>query len=103
MFCLLIWYRFKMSRVGNSPISIPQGLDVSIDENHVIVKSNKIESKVSLSDGIEAKLVDDKIVFSRPSESKNHKAKHGLYRALVNNAVEGLSKGFVKMRLRLLI
>ena len=84
-----------MSRVGNSPIAIPEGVTVDIQDNVVTVKGNLGELSQKF-DGVAVKVDDGNIVVERPSESKEHKAKHGLYRALVNNMVEGVSKGFTK-------
>jgi len=84
-----------MSRIGNSPIAIPEGVTVDIQDNVVTVKGNLGELSQKF-DGVAVKVDDGNIVVERPSESKEHKAKHGLYRALVNNMVEGVSKGFTK-------
>ena len=84
-----------MSRIGNNPISIPEGVTVSIEENVVTVKGKLGELKQEFSD-ITIKIEDNSVVLSRPSENKDHKAKHGLYRALINNMVSGVSKGWTK-------
>ena len=84
-----------MSRIGNNPISIPEGVTVSIEENVVTVKGKLGELKQEFSD-ITIKIEDNSVLLSRPSENKDHKAKHGLYRALINNMVSGVSKGWTK-------
>ncbi len=84
-----------MSRIGNNPISIPEGVTVEVNENAVTVKG-KLGELTQEFDGIEMKMEEGNLTVSRQSESKDHKAKHGLYRALVNNMVEGVSKGFTK-------
>ena len=84
-----------MSRIGNNPISIPEGVTVNIDENVVTVKGKLGELRQEFSD-ITIKIEDNLVVLSRPSENKDHKAKHGLYRALINNMVSGVSTGWTK-------
>ncbi|MEM1258775.1 MAG: 50S ribosomal protein L6 [Bacteroidota bacterium] len=84
-----------MSRIGNNPISIPEGVTIEVNENAITVKG-KLGELTQEFDGIEMKMEEGSLTVSRQSESKDHKAKHGLYRALVNNMVEGVSKGFTK-------
>ena len=83
-----------MSRIGQAPIAVPTGVDVSINGNVVTVKGKLGELTQVLESGITAKLEDGIITVERPSEAKEHKAKHGLYRALINNMVVGVSEGF---------
>lgn len=85
-----------MSRIGNSPIKLPEGVAFEINENVVTVKGKLGELSQEITDDIIVKVKDGSIVLERPSESKNHKAKHGLYRALLNNMIEGVSKGWTK-------
>ncbi|QHI36503.1 50S ribosomal protein L6 [Kordia antarctica] len=84
-----------MSRIGKNPVSIPAGVTVDIKEGQVTVKGKLGELKQQV-DGITVKQEEGQLVLERPSESKDHRAKHGLYRALLNNMVEGVSKGFTK-------
>ena len=84
-----------MSRIGNSPISIPEGVTVEVNENTVVVKGKLGELSQEFSD-VEIKVEDGTLNITRPSDSKTHKAKHGLYRALINNMVAGVSQGFTK-------
>ncbi|MEO0571286.1 MAG: 50S ribosomal protein L6 [Bacteroidota bacterium] len=84
-----------MSRIGNSPISIPEGVTVEVNENAITVKG-KLGELTQEFDGVEMKMEEGNLTVSRQSETKGDKAKHGLYRALVNNMVEGVSKGFTK-------
>ena len=84
-----------MSRIGNNPISIPEGVTIEVNENAITVKG-KLGELTQEFDGVEMKMEEGNLTVSRNSESKDHKAKHGLYRALVNNMVEGVSKGFTK-------
>ncbi len=84
-----------MSRIGNNPIAIPEGVTVEVKENVVTVKGKLGELTQDFS-GVSMKIEDGRVKVSRSSESKEHKAKHGLYRSLVNNMVEGVSKGWTK-------
>ncbi|CAL2101927.1 50S ribosomal subunit protein L6 [Tenacibaculum sp. 190130A14a] len=85
-----------MSRIGKSPISLPQGVEVKVDGNVVTVKGKLGELTQNLTSDITVKVEDGTINLERPSDSKEHKAAHGLYRALINNMVEGVSKGYTK-------
>ena len=84
-----------MSRIGKNPVTIPAGVTVDIKEGQVTVKG-KLGELTQTIDGITVKEEEGQLVLERPSESKDHRAKHGLYRALLNNMVEGVSKGFTK-------
>ena len=85
-----------MSRIGKNPVSISQGVDVNIKDNVVTVKGKLGELTQTISDGITIKIEDGIITLDRASESKDHKAQHGLMRALINNMIEGVSKGWTK-------
>ena len=85
-----------MSRIGKNPISIPQGVEVNVNETTVTVKGKLGELSQNLSDGITMEIEDGTITLDRASESKDHKAQHGLCRALLNNMIEGVSKGWTK-------
>lgn len=84
-----------MSRIGNNPISIPEGVTVEVNAGVVTVKGKLGELQQEVKD-VEIKIEEGTLTVARPSESKDHKAKHGLYRALINNMIEGVSKGFTK-------
>ena len=84
-----------MSRIGNNPINIPEGVNIDIQSDKIVVKGKMGELTQDYSDVI-FELDDNFLTVKRPSDSKDHRAKHGLYRALVNNMVEGVSKGFTK-------
>ena len=84
-----------MSRIGNNPVSIPEGVTVEINDNIVTVKG-KLGELMQKFDGVSFKIEDGVINVERESESKDHKSKHGLYRSLVNNMIEGVSNGFTK-------
>jgi large subunit ribosomal protein L6 len=85
-----------MSRIGKNPVSISQGVDVNIKDNVVTVKGNLGELSQTISNGLTVKIEDGIITLDRASESKDHKAQHGLMRALINNMIEGVSKGWTK-------
>nr|WP_297913401.1 50S ribosomal protein L6 [uncultured Allomuricauda sp.] len=84
-----------MSRIGNSPVAIPEAVTVEVNDNTVTVKGKLGELTQEFS-GVAIKVEEGNVVVERPSDSKEHKAKHGLYRALISNMVEGVSKGFTK-------
>ena len=84
-----------MSRVGNNPIAIPEGVVVDIQSDQITVKG-KLGELSQPYDTVTFSQEDAVLTVSRPSETKPHKAKHGLYRALVNNMVKGVSLGFTK-------
>jgi large subunit ribosomal protein L6 len=87
--------RLAMSRIGNNPITIPEGVNVDIQAEKIIVKGKLGELAQDYSD-VTFELNDNILTVNRPSNSKDHRAKHGLYRALINNMVEGVSNGFTK-------
>ncbi len=84
-----------MSRIGNNPIAIPEGVTIDVENNIVTVKGKLGELTQEYS-GVEIKVEDGQAWVTRPSDSKEHKSKHGLYRSLVVNMVEGVSKGWTK-------
>ena len=82
-----------MSRIGNNPISIPEGVSVVVNGDIITVKGQKGEMN-QVFDGVSFDVSSDTIIVKRNSESKDHKSKHGLYRSLVSNMVTGVSEGF---------
>ena len=84
-----------MSRIGKNPIAIPEGVTVEVNGSIVTVKGKLGELSQDIS-GVSAKVEDGNVIVERPSEAKEHKAKHGLYRALIFNMIEGVSKGWTK-------
>lgn len=84
-----------MSRIGKSPIAIPAGVTISQDGNTITVKGKHGELTQQISD-VSVKIEGDEITLERPSDNKDHRAKHGLYRSLLANMVEGVSEGFTK-------
>ncbi len=85
-----------MSRIGKMPIPVPSGVTVNISGDNVSVKGPKGELSRTLSSEMRIKLDGDTLTVERPSESKRHRAFHGLTRSLLANMVEGVSKGFEK-------
>lgn len=85
-----------MSRVGKLPIKIPAGVTITVDNDFVIVKGPKGELKQFTMPGITVKQEDDQIVVTRVDDQPEHRAKHGLMRALINNMVVGVVSGFSK-------
>lgn len=89
-----------MSRIGKKPINIPSGVTVTVNNSVVSVKGPKGEQEVSFDAELAVEVEGAEIVISRPTESKKHKSMHGLYRSLINNAVEGVSNGYtIKLEL----
>ena len=84
-----------MSRIGNNPIVIPEGVTVEVKENVVTVKGKLGELNQTFS-SVSVEVEEGEVKVTRPSDSKDNKAKHGLYRSLILNIVDGVSKGFVK-------
>jgi large subunit ribosomal protein L6 len=86
-----------MSRIGRAPIPVPPKVQVTwTDENLVTVKGPKGELSYQVDPILTLKLEDGILAVTRPSDSKEHRAKHGLYRSLINNMVEGVTKGYTK-------
>lgn len=85
-----------MSRVGKAPIIIPDKVDVNINGANVKVKGGNKEMTVSMQPVIEAKVEDGQIILTRTDNEPQTRAFHGLYRALVQNAVTGVSTGWSK-------
>ncbi|RLD71827.1 MAG: 50S ribosomal protein L6 [Bacteroidetes bacterium] len=84
-----------MSRIGILPIDLPAGVSIEVDsDNLVTVKGPKGELQQQVDKNITVKAEDNQISVSRSSEVKDHKAKHGLYRSLMNNMVIGVSEGY---------
>lgn len=86
-----------MSRIGRMPITIPQGVTVNINNNVVTVKGQKGTLTKELHKDMIIKIEDGVIFVNRPSESKIHRSLHGLTRTLINNMVQGVTKGYEKV------
>lgn len=85
-----------MSRVGNRPIAVPQGVEVLIKGSEVTVKGPRGELSRSFSPDMTISLQDGIVTVSRPTDNRIHRSLHGLTRSLLANMVEGVSKGFQK-------
>jgi large subunit ribosomal protein L6 len=83
-----------MSRIGNAPITLPKGVEIKINNDSVTVKGAKGELTQKIDKDITVAVQDDKVTLTRATDQKRHKALHGLYRALIQNMVEGVSKGY---------
>lgn len=84
-----------MSRIGNSPITVPEGVTVSVADGVVTVKGKLGELTQEVSD-VTVTLDEGTITLARPNDKKEVRAKHGLYRALINNMIQGVSNGWTK-------
>jgi large subunit ribosomal protein L6 len=84
-----------MSRIGNNPIAIPEGVTVEVNGQNVIVKG-KLGELTQEFDSVSIVVEDGQVLVTRPTDAKDHRAKHGLYRALVNNMITGVSAGWTK-------
>jgi large subunit ribosomal protein L6 len=85
-----------MSRIGKKPVTLPKGVDLDLQGSTVAVKGPKGELRRTLHPEMKLTLDNGTLTVERPSEEKRHKALHGLTRTLVQNMVEGVSKGFTK-------
>jgi large subunit ribosomal protein L6 len=85
-----------MSRIGKLPISVPSGVTVTIDGNRVTVKGPKGELSRTLPQDMTVSQENGTVTVTRPSDEPQHRALHGLTRSLVNNMVEGVTKGYSK-------
>ncbi|MDQ4140625.1 MAG: 50S ribosomal protein L6 [Bacteroidota bacterium] len=84
-----------MSRIGKLPIALPANVEVTLDSNNfVIVKGPKGVLETQVDRDILVTKEDGRLIVSRPTEQKRHKALHGLYRSLINNMVIGVSEGY---------
>lgn len=83
-----------MSRIGKSPVTIPSGVEVKVDGNVVTVKGSKGELTQEMNSCVSMSIEDGTITFTRESDSPDHRAKHGLYRALVQNMIVGVTEGY---------
>ncbi len=85
-----------MSRIGNKPITVPEGIDVKIDGQKITVKGPKGTLEREVNSNISVKLENGEIKVTRPNDEKENRSLHGLTRSLINNMIEGVSKEFTK-------
>ena len=85
-----------MSRIGNAPITVPEGVEINISDNNLVVVKGKLgELEQAVHPEIKVSLNDGEISVSRSNDNKDMRSLHGLYRALINNMVEGVTNGYV--------
>ena len=85
-----------MARIGKAPIEVPAGESIQVKDNTVTVKGPKGELSQTINPDIKVEVEDGRILVSRPSDNREHRALHGLYRALIHNMVVGVSEGYKK-------
>ncbi|MDE6315939.1 MAG: 50S ribosomal protein L6, partial [Muribaculaceae bacterium] len=85
-----------MSRIGKAPIEIPAGVTVTVSGNNVTVKGPKGELSQTVNPDINVAIEDGHVHVTRPSDDREHRAQHGLYRALIHNMIVGVSTGYRK-------
>ncbi|MCM1336720.1 MAG: 50S ribosomal protein L6 [Candidatus Amulumruptor caecigallinarius] len=85
-----------MSRIGKAPIHIPAGVTVTVAGDLVTVKGPKGTLSQKVNPDIDIKVENNEVVLTRPSDDREHRAQHGLYRALIHNMVVGVSEGYRK-------
>jgi len=86
-----------MSRIGKLPVNLPKGVTVSISDTNVVsVKGPLGELTQAVDNDLKVEVVGNELILTRPTESKNHKSLHGLYRSLLHNMVIGVSQGYKK-------
>lgn len=85
-----------MSRIGSKPVDIPQGAKVSVEGRNCLVEGPKGKITVPVAEGIDVKVDDKSVIFSRQNDNKKSRSMHGLVRNLVNNALIGVTQGYSK-------
>jgi len=85
-----------VSRIGKKPVEIPKGLNITIQGRTISVKGPKGELRWDFPPDMKVQMADSQIVIARPSDSRGHRALHGLTRVMIANMVEGVTKGFSK-------
>ena len=86
-----------MSRIGKAPITVPAGVSIQVKDNVVTVKGPKGELSQEVNPEITVNVEEGQIELTRPSDAREHRSLHGLYRALINNMVVGVSEGYKKV------
>ena len=85
-----------MSRIGKAPIEIPAGVTVTVKDNVVTVKGPKGQLEQAVNPDLDVKIEDGHVIVTRPTDEKELRSQHGLYRALIHNMVVGVSTGYKK-------
>ncbi len=83
-----------MSRIGRQPVGVPSGVDIKLDGVHLVVKGPKGQLELDVHPEMQVSVDDGQLTVARPSDKKEHRALHGLTRALINNMVTGVTEGF---------
>jgi large subunit ribosomal protein L6 len=86
-----------MSRIGRKPIPIPEGVTVTLEDHTVVVKGPKGELRQTIHPQMIVKIENGQVIVERPNDHRQFRALHGLYRSLIANMVEGVTKGFEKV------
>ena len=85
-----------MSRLGSNSISVPKGIEVTVNDHHVTVKGSVGALDLFIHTDIEVEVGENEVKVSRPSDSKAHKSAHGLYHTLIINMIKGVTEGYKK-------
>ena len=85
-----------MSRIGNKPVEIAKGVELTLNGQHLKAKGSNGELELNIHPDMAVKIEDGIVQVERPSDQKNHKALHGLTRSLIQNMVTGVSEGFTR-------
>ena len=85
-----------MSRIGHVPVEIPEGVELSLENNTLTVKGAKAELTEKISSRMELEIEEDQVTVVRPTDSKADRSLHGLTRSMIINMIEGVTKGFKK-------
>ncbi len=85
-----------MSRIGNKPITVPEGIEVKLDGQKITVKGPKGTLEKNINENITVKLENNVITVTRPNDEKENKSLHGLTRTLINNMIQGVSNEYTK-------
>lgn len=86
-----------MSRIGKKPVELPKDVKVEIRDGEIVIKGSKGELSYSIPDGIIVSISDSSVIVDRKSDSKLHKALHGLSRSIISNMIAGVSKGYERV------
>lgn len=85
-----------MSRVGKIPVAVPAGVTIAVPAQEIVVKGPKGELRQKLVPGVKVNVAEKEVTVTRDTDSKQHRALHGLYRALIQNMVVGVTQGYEK-------
>ena len=86
-----------MSRIGRKPVAMPKGVEVKVDGSHIAIKGPKGQMEYTFPSDMTITMENEVVSVHRPSDDRNHRALHGMTRALINNMVVGVSTGFKKV------